>query len=63
MDKKDQLPLDFSHETVSKAPPNKKGCESVSVSVLSLTSRLESKKQDYEASLYSRIVARAKHLL
>ncbi len=63
MDTKEQLPLDFSHEAVRKAPPNEKDCESVSVSVLSLTSRLESKKQDYEASLYSRIVARAKHLL
>ncbi len=63
MDKKEQLPLDFSQETVRKALPNGKDCESVPVSVLSLTSRLESKKQDYEASLYSRIVARAKHLL
>jgi len=41
MDTKEQLPLDFSQETVREASPNEKGCESVSV--LSLTSRLESK--------------------
>jgi len=63
MDKKEQLSLDFSQGTVPKVSPSEKGSESVSASVLSLASRLESKKQDYEASLYSRIVARAKHLL
>lgn len=65
MDTKDQLPFDFSQDVVSKPSVDEKNYNSrtVKTSVLSITEKIESKKKDYETTLYSRIVARAKHLL
>jgi hypothetical protein len=65
MDTKDQLPFDFSQDVVSKSSVIEKDCDSRTVKspVLSITEKIEAKKKDYETTLYSRIVARAKHLL
>ncbi len=62
MDLKNQTSFDFSAGTKSKSNNNKPS-NVVRLSVISITEKIESKKKDYEISLYSRIIARAKHLL
>ncbi len=65
MDTKDQLRFNFSQDVGKKPSVIEKNCNSRTVksSVLSITEKIETKKQDYETTLYSRIAARAKHLL